>query len=143
MNWKIKIVFVCLLMLVTYKAQRKPIPEMDSVVKSAEKKPDYHIVKVTMYTIDPKQTDSTPLETASGFMLDSINPKKHRVIAVSHDLKKEMKWGQKVRVSGIGKWDGIYVVRDLMNKRFKKRIDILINPGEKDFTFTKAKLYKL
>jgi 3D (Asp-Asp-Asp) domain-containing protein len=34
--------------------------------------------------------------------------------------------GTKVRVSGT-KYDGVYVVEDKMNKRYKKRIDILIN----------------
>lgn len=101
---------------------------------------NYHVVAVTMYTVDPAQTDSTPLETASGFVVDSLNPKKHRIIAVSHDLKRDMKWGQKVFVSGIGKWSGVYVVRDLMNKRWRKRIDILINPNEKALSFKSAKL---
>lgn len=103
----------------------------------------YELVKVTMYTVDPKQTDSTPTETASGFIVDSLNPKKHRIIAVSHDLKRKMKWGQKVRIEGIGKFSGVYTVKDLMNKRWKKRIDILINPKDKALVFNKAKLYIL
>ena len=140
MSWKIKIVLLSLFIvpIVLSDTQQSEMKVINEVNKP---KLDYHIVKVTMYTTDPKQTDSTPLETASGFILDSLNPKKHRIIAVSHDLKRELKWGQRVKVAGIGKWDGIYVVRDLMNKRFKKRIDILINPGERDYTFSKARLY--
>ena len=86
------------------------------------------IVTLTTYTIDPLQTDSTPLITASGFKLDSINPSRHRVIAVSRDLKRKLKFGDKVRLSNAGRFNGVWYVRDLMNKRFKNKIDILINP---------------
>lgn len=102
----------------------------------------YH-VKATMYTINPAQTDSTPLVTASGYKLHPSNPKKHRIIAVSRDLKKKFKFGEKVRVEGIGKKSGIYTVRDVMNKRWKNKIDILINPGEKAISYNKARLYKI
>jgi len=87
------------------------------------------IVTLTTYTIDPLQTDSTPLITASGFKLDSINPSRHRVIAVSRDLKIKLKFGDKVRLSNAGRFNGVWYVRDLMNKRFKNKIDILINPN--------------
>lgn len=108
-----------------------------------EKKNNYYSVKVTMYNVDPKQTDSTPTETASGFIVDSLNPKKHRIIAVSHDLKSKMKWGQKVKVTGVGKYNGVYYVRDLMNKKWKRRIDILVNSEDEILTFNNAKLYIL
>lgn len=87
------------------------------------------IVTLTTYTIDPLQTDSTPLITASGFKLDSINPSRHRVIAVSRDLKRKLKFGDKVRLSNAGRFNGVWYVRDLMNKRFKNKIDVLINPN--------------
>lgn len=87
------------------------------------------IVTLTTYTIDPLQTDSTPLITASGFKLDSINPSRHRVIAVSRDLKIKLKFGDKVRLSNAGRFNGVWYVRDLMNKRFENKIDVLINPN--------------
>ena len=71
---------------------------------------EYDVVKVTMYTVDPKQTDDTPLITASGFVIDSLHPEKHRIIAISRDLKKKYGFGTKVFVKGAGKWDGVYVV---------------------------------
>lgn len=104
---------------------------------------DYHTVRVSMYTTNAAQTDSTPLVTASGFELDSINPGKHRIIAVSWDLKKLFKYGDKVRVEGIGKYDGVYVVRDLMHSRWEKKIDILIDPADKAISFKAAKLSKV
>ena len=35
--------------------------------------------------------------------------------------------GTKVRISGTGKYDGVWYVQDKMNKRYSKRIDLLIN----------------
>ena len=98
----------------------------EEVVKEIKK----FVVTMTTYTIDPLQTDDTPLETASGFELDEDNPEKHRVIAVSRDIKKKFKFGEKVRVSNAGKYNGVYYVRDLMNPRWKNKIDILINPDD-------------
>ena len=99
------------------------------------------IVTVTTYTPSVEECDSTPLVTASGFKINPRNPKKHRIIAVSRDLKKKYKFGKKVRITGIGKYSGTYTVRDVMNKRYKKRIDILIGKKDKQNKFRKAKLY--
>ena len=114
---------------------------VDKIIEK-EKLP-YDIVTVTTYTVSPDQTDSTPLITASGFKLDSLNPKKHKVIAISRDLKRKYKFGQKVRVKGAGKLDGIYTVRDLMAKRWTKKIDILINPEDDGNKFRRVKLYNV
>ena len=110
-------------------------------------KPDivesYHVVKVTMYQAVPGQTDGDPTETASGFRVNALNPAKHRIIAVSHDLKKLFKYGERVRIEGIGIYSGLYIVRDLMNKRWKRKVDILINPDDRALSFKYARLYKL
>ena len=102
----------------------------------------YDVIEVTATTYSPsvKETDSTPLVTASGFKINPKNPKRHRIIAVSRDLKKKYKFGTKVKVSGAGKYNGEYVVRDVMNKRYKKRIDILIGRKDKQ---TKLKNVKI
>ena len=83
-------------------------------------------VTATVYNAVPAQTNSDPGHTASMFKLDLSNPYKHRIIAVSRDLLIKFPMGTKVRVSGT-KYDGVYVIEDKMNKRYKKRIDILIN----------------
>ena len=103
----------------------------------------YDVVKVTMYTVDPKQTDTSPLITASGFQIDSLHPEKHRIIAVSRDLKRKYKFGTRVMVKGAGKWDGIYTISDVMNKRWKKKIDILVNPKFGYDSFMGAKIYPI
>ena len=99
------------------------------------------IVSVTTYTPSVGETDSTPLITASGFKINPVNPKKQRIIAVSRDLKKKYKFGKKVRITGIGKLSGTYTVRDVMNKRFKNKVDILIGENDKQTSFKNAKLY--
>jgi 3D (Asp-Asp-Asp) domain-containing protein len=99
------------------------------------------IVAVTTYTPSVEETDSTPLITASGFKINPANPKRHRIIAVSRDLKKKYKFGKKVRITGIGKLSGTYTIRDVMNKRYKKRVDILIGENDKQISFKNAKLY--
>jgi 3D (Asp-Asp-Asp) domain-containing protein len=116
---------------------------MDTVKEVVVKKQKPLIVTVTTYSVNEAETDSTPTITASGFEVSRTNPKKHRVIAVSRDLKKKLRFGDKVRVTGIGKLSGVYVVRDLMNSRWKNKIDILINPDDKHTKFLKAKLFIL
>ena len=100
-------------------------------------------VTLTTYTTSAKETDSTPNITASGFKIDTLNPMKHRIIAVSRDLKKKWRFGTKVRITGAGKYDGTYYVRDLMNKRYKKRIDILIGKNHKQIKLEDIKIYKI
>ena len=101
------------------------------------------IVTVTTYTPSVEETDSTPLITASGFKINPKNPKKQRIVAVSRDLKRKYKFGKKVRITGIGRYSGTYTVRDVMNKRYRKRVDILIGDKDKQTKFRKAKLYKI
>ena len=117
--------------------------EMDTAKEVIVKKQKPLIVTVTTYSVNEAETDSTPTITASGFEVSRTNPKKHRVIAVSRDLKKKLRFGDKVRITGIGKLSGVYVVRDLMHSRWKKKIDILINPDDKHTKFLKAKLFIL
>ena len=100
-------------------------------------------VTLTTYTTSAKETDSTPNITASGFKIDTLNPMKHRIIAVSRDLKKKWKFGTKVRITGAGKYNGTYYVRDVMNKRYKKRIDILIGKNHKQIKLEDIKIYKI
>jgi 3D (Asp-Asp-Asp) domain-containing protein len=103
----------------------------------------FEYVTVTTYTASKNETDSTPLITASGFKLDSLNPAKHRIIAVSRDLKSKWKFGTRVKIFNAGIYNGIYHVADVMNKRFNNRIDILINPDDKPTKLENIKILKL
>ena len=103
----------------------------------------YETVTLTTYAPTEGETDSTPHVTASGFKIDIKNPKKHRIIAVSWDLKKKWPFGTKVRIKRAGKYNGIYTVKDVMNKRYKKRIDILIGDTDKQITMNNVKITKI
>ena len=140
---KVILLFLTIIMFIPHNMPSEMSEEeiVDEIIE--KKKLPYDIVTVTTYTISAGQTDSTPLITASGYKLDSINPKKQKVIAISRDLKRKYKFGQKVRVKGAGKLDGIYTVRDLMASRWRKKIDILINPDDEGTKFRKVKLYNV
>lgn len=101
--------------------------EVEEVIENVFEK----AVTLTTYNAVAAQTDSTPNITASGFEIDLDNPKKHRIIAVSRDLKKELQWGEKVILENAGRFNGVWYVRDLMNPRFKNKVDVLINEGDR------------
>ena len=100
------------------------------------------IVHCTVYHAVPEQTNEDPQHTAFMFKLDLDNPYKHRIIAVSRDLLEEFPGGTKVRIEGT-KYDGIFIVNDKMNKRWTKRIDILINEDMQIGSWSDVKLSKV
>ena len=76
-------------------------------------------VTATAYSSHGNQTDSTPFLAAWN---NRLRPGM-KIIAVSRDMltRYGMRNGTKVRIGGLR---GYYRVRDKMNKRYKKRIDI-------------------
>ena len=102
-----------------------------------------HVVTMTTYSACVEQTDSTPYITASGFKLDSVNPKRHKVIAISRDLRPRFKFRDRVKIIGAGIYDGIYRIEDVMNKRFKNMVDVLVNPKDKGTKLYNIKIVKL
>jgi 3D (Asp-Asp-Asp) domain-containing protein len=136
MNTSITLSLVLLLLPYEMEKSERMIMEKIKTLESIS-------VTLTTYTTSVKETDSTPNITASGFKIDTLNPMKHRIIAVSRDLKKKWKFGTKVRITGAGKYDGTYYVRDVMNKRYKKRIDILIGKNHKQIKLKDIKIYKI
>ena len=103
----------------------------------------YDTVTLTTYSPTVGETDSTPHLTASGFKIDTLNPKRHKIIAVSRDLKKKWKFGTRVRIKNAGKYNGIYIVKDVMNKRYKNHIDLLIGGDDKHTTIKNVKIVKI
>ena len=85
------------------------------------------IVEATVYNALPEQCNADVQHTAFMFKLDLLNAYKHRIVAVSRDLLKRFPNKTRVRVTGAGKYNGIWTVRDKMNKRYTKRIDFLVN----------------
>jgi len=101
------------------------------------------IVTLTTYSTSAEETDDSPNITASGFEIDEDNPKKHRIIAVSRDLKRKLRFGEKVVLSNAGRFNGVWYVRDLMNSRFKNKIDVLINQNERHTKLHKVIIKRL
>lgn len=86
------------------------------------------IVTATIYHADPKQCNADYLTTASLKKINPESPGSHRWIAVSRDLEPlGFVFGAKVCVEGAGEMDGIWTVEDRMNKRWKNRIDFLVD----------------
>ncbi len=130
-------------MLCVFLALPNVFSGLSSSVPKVPKEVEYYTVQATVYTSNPKETDSTPNITASGFRLDPSNPKKHRIIAVSRDLKQKLGFGKRVRIEGAGIHNGEYTVRDVMNKRWKNKIDILINPKDSPISYKGVRVYPL
>ncbi len=53
-----------------------------------------------------------------------------------------MEYGDFIVLKGTGQKDGVYQVKDTMNKRFVNRIDILESPGTKPYKVESAKIMK-
>ena len=104
------------------------------------------IVTVTMYEPVSYQTDSTPNILADGTRIRVHKASEYRFIAVSRNLLKRhggwLDYGDFVLLKGTNHKDGVYQVRDTMNKRFVNRIDILESPGVRPYKFDKASIVK-
>ena len=104
-------------------------------------------VTATMYHPVKGQTDKTPHITADGTRIDTRNAGKYRFVALSRDLLKRwggsFDYGDYIIVEGCnGKYDGIWQVKDTMNKRFNNRIDFLCSRGASPVKFDNAVIYK-
>ena len=83
-------------------------------------------VTATAYSSHVGQTDKTPFLAAWN---NRIRPGM-KIIAVSRDMltRYGLRNGSKVRIGGLS---GYYTVRDKMNKRYKKRIDIYMGTNRR------------
>ena len=103
-------------------------------------------VVVTMYHPTKGQTDSTPDILADGTKITIHKASEYRYVAVSRNLLKRwggwLDYGDFIVLKGTGGKDGVYQVKDTMNKRFVNRIDILESPGVKPYKYTSAKIKK-
>ena len=103
-------------------------------------------VKATMYHPVEAQCNDTPLITADGSRICPINVSDWNWIAVSQDLLKKnggiFDYGDQVYVSGTHK-DGVYTIRDCMNKRKKNQIDILESIGTSQYKYDQIEIFNL
>ncbi len=103
-------------------------------------------VTVTMYQPVERQTDSTPNILADVTRIRTQEASNYKFIAVSRNLLKRyggwLDFGDFILLKGTDGKDGVYQVRDVMNKRFVNRIDILESENVKPYKFDKAKIVK-
>jgi 3D (Asp-Asp-Asp) domain-containing protein len=103
-------------------------------------------VTVTMYQPVRYQTDSTPNILADGTRIRTQDASNYKFIAVSRNLLKRwggwLDFGDFILLKGTDLKDGVYQVRDVMNKRFVNRIDILESVDVKPYKFDKAEILK-
>ena len=101
-------------------------------------------VTVTTYNPTEEQTDSTPNQTADGTIIKPWKATEYRYVALSRDLLSRwggpFEYGDYVIIEGTGKYDGIYQVRDTMNRKWKNRVDILTTNSK--FKYDNVVMYK-
>jgi 3D (Asp-Asp-Asp) domain-containing protein len=89
-----------------------------------------------VYQAVPGQTDGSPFITADNSRIRPRYGSHTRWLALSPDLLKQgggkFHYGDKVQVSRVSpQLDGVYTVHDTMNRRHRRRIDILTHRREK------------
>ncbi|MBC6991175.1 MULTISPECIES: RlpA-like double-psi beta-barrel domain-containing protein [Hymenobacter] len=94
-----------------------------------------YTVTATVYNAEPSQTDAEPFVTADNSRISRHHTSKNRWMALSRDMLKshggKFDYGDSITVSGISPaLDGNYVVHDTMNRRYRHRIDLLVNRHE-------------
>jgi len=101
-------------------------------------------VTVTTYNPTRSQTDSTPNQTADGTIIKPWKATDYRYVALSRDLLSRwggpFNYGDYIIIEGTDGWDGVYQVRDTMNPKWVKRVDILTTNSR--FKYTDVKMYK-
>ena len=105
-----------------------------------------HKVTVTMYHPVPDQTDDTPNITADGSVIRINNASEYRYVAVARNMLIRdggfLNFGDYIWLEA-GKKSGVYQVRDVMNKRFVNRVDILETPGTIPYKYNEASLRRI
>jgi hypothetical protein len=109
-----------------------PLPAVDNIPVA---EPDFYVLEtLTIYNPTEGQCDSSPLITASNAHIDieKLRRQEIRWMALSRNLLK--KWNGKFHYgdtvmlkAGDPAIDGLWVINDNMNKRFKDRGDLLFH----------------
>ena len=99
-------------------------------------------VLLTWYNPVSSQCDADPLITAdmSKINLEKLKNREIKWIAVSRDLLKNYNMGDTVIIESKNpRINGEWVIHDKMNKRFTKRIDLLVASGDKYYNLKMPK----
>jgi len=105
-----------------------------------------HKVTVTMYHPVSDQTDDTPNITADGSVIRINIASEYRYVAVARNMLIRnsgfLNFGDYIWLDA-GKKSGVYQVRDVMNRRFVNRIDILETPGTIPYKYNEASIRRI
>ena len=101
-------------------------------------------VDVTMYQPNTIQCDDTPNITADGTRIRIHKASEYKFVALSRNLLKRwggpFDYGDFILVKGTKNKDGVYQVRDTMNPKWVKRVDILTTNSR--FKYENITMYK-
>ena len=115
--------------------------EIKELLQQMDSMPEiiFQQVKATMYHPVEEQCDDTPLITADGSKIDPYKVSSWNWIAVSqHMLTRNggpFNYGDTVYVLGTKHKDGVYVIKDCMNKRKRNQIDFLESLGTPQYRY--------
>ena len=115
--------------------------EIKDLLKDLDSVPEiiFQQVKATMYHPVEAQCDDTPLITADGSKIDPYKVSSWNWIAVSqHMLTRNggpLNYGDTVYIFGTEHKDGMYIVKDCMNKRKTNQIDFLESLGTPQYRY--------
>jgi len=141
---KLEILFSVIFSLLFFSCNNLFFNKINNNIISIKEKSEIVIDNIvgTVYHLEAKQCDSNPYETADGTNLKGKNINKLRYVALSRDLIKDefrdklhnvkgqwkgyVKFGDTIIVVSDNKeLCGEWVVKDVMNKRFSKKIDFM------------------
>lgn len=110
--------------------------------------PEKISVTATMYHPVLGQCDATPDITADQTKIPNVDSCSHlNWIAVSQDLLwfngGPFRYGDRVVVTNAGHKDGVYTIRDAMNKRFTYKIDFLESVNTRGYRYDDVIMAKL
>jgi len=113
--------------------------QLKNILRKVDSIPVPINVKATMYHPVEAQCDDTPLITADGSKIDPYKVSSWNWIAVSqHMLTRNggpLNYGDTVYIFGTEHKDGVYVIKDCMNKRKTNQIDFLESLGTPQYRY--------
>lgn len=98
------------------------------------RKSKFYSVLATKYNPTVSQCNEDPFHTADMSKIDMTQLNSHNLkwIAVSRDLLNQFNLGDTVEIKcDNNRLSGVWVIHDLMNKRWKNRIDFLVPKNDK------------
>jgi hypothetical protein len=110
-------------------------PQMASLIQPVKETPQYYVLEtLTIYNPEERQCDADPLITANNSRIDLEKLRRNQIrwMALSRNLLKRwngaFNYGDTVSLhSGDATIDGLWVINDNMNKRFRDRGDLLFH----------------